>query len=103
MNVLSSSLRISEGLVGLGLIDLTTNYSLQSLGLRMEALGILTVEPCVGTAYRRYWRPSGDYELIKVALRIRRLWLGEQHVHYVQSIGRFSLGGVVGGALYLSS
>ena len=56
---------------------LTTLYS--PLGL------ILTVQARVDSTYGRYGRPPGDYELIKVALGVRRLWLGEQHVHDVQS------------------
>ena len=57
--------------------SLTTLYSPLSL--------ILTVQAVVDPTYGRNGRPSGDNELVKVALGVGGLWLGEHHVHDVQS------------------
>ena len=43
------------------------------------------MQPGVDPTYGRNGRTSGDNELVKVALGVGGLWLGEQHVHDVQS------------------
>ena len=49
------------------------------------ALSILTVKAGVDPTDSRDRRSSRDDELIKITLGVRALWLGQQHVHDVQS------------------
>ena len=78
MNVSRSNLTITESLwIKFSQSSLTTLYSPFCL--------ILTVQAVVDPTYGRNGRPSGDNELVKVALGVGGLWLGEKHVHDVQS------------------